>query len=178
MEVRTVQSQQGSAVVIVLIFLGIVSMIGVGLLMQSQLDLQFASALTGSDRRQDLSEMGVTYLFAMPPSMEHEAVTPGQPTVVRTPDPNSPQETGYWAKVPYQQNTDLRRIYIGPAAITDCAGYEMGRSGDYRPSSTNKYYYVLDAVAGVKTDSAVPGAKVPARALQETIIQMGCLRCQ
>lgn len=177
MEARIVASEKGSAVVIVLIFLGIVSMIGVGLLLQSQLDMQFTAAVTGSDHRLDLSEMGLSYMFPLPPSMDRVSVTTGQPVVVTTPDPDSTEETYYWSKVPYTDRTDLRRIYIGPASLSDCAGYEMGRSGDYRPSSTNKYYYLLDAVSGVRMDTTV-NAKVSDRSLQQTIIQMGCLRCQ
>jgi|GEM_PF-2867667 len=177
MEVSIMRNEKGSAVILVLIFLGIVSMIGVGLLLQSQLDMQFTAAVTGSDKRLDLSEMGVSYMFPLPPNMDQQSVGVGQTVVVATPDANSTMETTYWATVPHQNQTDLRRIYIGPAAITDCAGYEVGRSGDYRPSNTNKYYFVLDALAGMRNDTAL-GRKVPDRSLQQSVIQMGCLRCQ
>jgi hypothetical protein len=125
----------------------------------------------------DMSEMGISYMFPLPPNMDQQAVSVGQTVVVATPDPNSAVETEYWAKVPHQEQTDLRRIYVGPAAITDCAGFQIDRSGDYRPNTTNKYYYVLDAVAGMKYDATL-GRKVPAKSLQQSVIQMGCLRCQ
>lgn len=177
MAVSIKSNEKGSAVVLVLIFLGIVSIIGVGLLLQSQLDLQFTAAVTGSDHRLDMSEGGVSYMFPLPPNMDQVSVGAGQTVVVPTPDPNSTSETSYWTTVPHQNQTDLRRIYIGAAAITDCAGYEIGRSGDYRPSNTNKYYYVLDALAGMRYDSDL-ARKVPDRSMQQSIIQMGCLRCQ
>lgn len=176
MEAKSAKNENGSAVIIVLIFLGIISMIGVGLLLQSQLDLQFASALTGTDHRLDLSETGLSYMFPLPPNMDGQQIT-SAPRIVATPDPNSPSETYYWSKVPSTDQTDLRRTYIGPASLSDCTGYEIGRSGDYRPSSTNKYYFVLNAISGVRPDATV-SAKVTDRSLQQTVIQMGCLRCQ
>jgi hypothetical protein len=107
----------------------------------------------------------------------------GETKVVVTPDPSVPRETDYWTKVtvPNQNQTDLRRIFIpGTPGLAECTGFGLG-SDPYGKSgaSTEKYYYVLEAVSGMRLDTSVtPNRKVADRGLQQTTIQMGCLRCQ
>jgi hypothetical protein len=57
------RNQNGSAVVIVLLFLGIVSVVGAGLMLQSSVDRQFTSAVKSVDSLRDVASTAAAMSF-------------------------------------------------------------------------------------------------------------------
>jgi len=130
-------NQQGSAVVIVLLFLGVVSMIGAGLILQSQMDVQFTSALQGSDMTMNMADAGsVTALRNMPEEvpMAKGYDNPIVVTAIAVP------------VLQYSASFTYRTVFMGPAPQMAGAGQgELGLGG-YEGGS-KPYYWTCEGMA-------------------------------
>lgn len=114
------KNENGSAVVIVLLFLGIVSVVGAGLMLQSSVDRQFTSAVKSVDSLRDVASMaaGKSY-WALKDVLS--------PPVTDSTDPYV-HDTEEYAVDPDNNPYSWRLIYVdkGEGSVP---GYEAGTGG-------------------------------------------------
>ena len=160
-EVRPMKNQRGSAVIMVLLFLGVMSMIGAGLLMQTQLDTQFTAALHWLDNRTGLGDMGASVqLRALPKNPETTAYS-GDPAAVSncTDCPRQVTQSGTY---------DFRSIVVTDAPSVECPGF-----GGLTPITGGKYtgqvpFYWVAQGSGKAMRGGNP----------EATVNIACVRCR
>lgn len=114
------RNEKGSAVVVVLLFLGIVSMIGAGLMLQSRLDVQFTSAVKGVDTQGSIADNAASIAFKKIPF----SVPSSGASVVATDSGVSRQQ------IQKVGSYSWRVIYVDRAPSTPyTAGFEMAAGG-------------------------------------------------
>ncbi|MBI5251597.1 MAG: hypothetical protein HY912_19065 [Desulfomonile tiedjei] len=129
------KNQRGSAIALVLLVLGVVSLVGAGLLVQTRFDEKFTQAQKNYDRTFGLADSAASYAF--PEILAREAVTfRGGPTVIWTQEmyiPSVPGPTS--ATLAYPTDPYLGKA-IARAIIQDydtdpaeVAGDELGVDG-------------------------------------------------
>lgn len=126
-------NNNGSAVVVVLLFLGVVSMIGAGLILQNKLDVQFNSAIKNVDSMQSLADAGAAKSFqnlpkTMPKSFSGDPVVVGDVTTV------SISGVGKYK---------YRGIFVGPgSAIASCGTGNEASEGSGYGEKISAYYWI------------------------------------
>ena len=120
-------NQNGSAVAIVLLFLGVISVIGAGLMLQSQTDTQFTSAVQGSDLTLSVGDAASGKAFRNLPEKPPMAKTYTQPILADY----GPKSTDGAASYTIQGGGTFswRTVSMGPAPAVTGSGYEMGQGG-------------------------------------------------
>jgi len=154
-------NQKGSAVIMVLLFLGVMSMIGAGLLLQTQMDTQFTSAIHWSDSRTGLGDMGASTQFRSLPKNPDTTAYSGNPTV-GSKCTNCPQ------KVERSGTYDYRSVLIGDAPNSECPGFggiTTITGGKYTGQAP--FYWVAEG-----SGKAMRGGN------PESTVQVGCVKCR
>ncbi|MBI4963378.1 MAG: hypothetical protein HY913_08875 [Desulfomonile tiedjei] len=158
------KNERGSAVVMVLLFLGVLSMIGAGLLLQTQLDTQFTAAVHWSGTRTGQGDMAAATQFRNMPKNPDTTAYSGNPAVV-----SQCTNCGQTATTPIDYRlTDYRSIVIGDAPNAECAGF-----GGLTPITGGGYtgqvpfYWVAEG-----TGKAMRGGN------PESTVQMACTKCK
>jgi hypothetical protein len=155
------KNQRGSAVVMVLLFLGVMSIVGAGLLIQTQLDTQFTAAVHWSDSRAGLGDMGASTQFRSLPKNPDTAVYSGNPVLGST-CTNCPQ------KVERSGTYGYRSVMVGDAPNAECPGF-----GGLTDKTGGKYtgqapfYWVAEG-----SGKAMRGGN------PESTVQIACTRCR
>ena len=127
------QNQRGSAIVIVLLFLGIISLFGVGLMLQSTLDTQFTTTMKGAEATLNLADAGAGTSFRTLPSIIPQRAT--QDPVVAVPSQNLQlQGVGTYL---------YRTIYVCPAPSNEVPGFDVG-TGGYGSGTFHADYWISE----------------------------------
>jgi hypothetical protein len=119
--------QNGSAVAMVLLFLGVVSIIGAGLMLQSKMDVQFTSAIQGADLTLNVGDAASGKAFRNLPDKPPMAETYKQPIVADSGPKSSDLPSSY--TVQGGGTFSWRTVSMGPAPAMTGGGYEMGQGG-------------------------------------------------
>jgi hypothetical protein len=151
-------NQRGSAIIVVLLFLGVVSLIGSGLLLQSKLDNRFTTAVKNSDRMLGLGESAASKSFLNLPPRKSVSYS-GDP--VRVEDPNAKEE-----EVPGIGTYDYRAVLVDRALAGECPGYEIATGESYQGTTVSTYYWI--AIGAGQTVGGIDA---------QTIVNMGCVHC-
>jgi len=166
-------NERGSAIIIVLLFLGVMGMVGAGLLLQTQMDTQCTSAAHWSDSRLGLSDMGASTQFQSMPKNPDTSTYSGNPMVGSkcTDCPKAEKRTGVTAAGNYQGaigSYDYRSILIGDAPQAECPGF-----GGLTTITGGKYtgqvpfYWVAEG-----TGKAMRGGN------PESTVDIACTKCR
>jgi hypothetical protein len=132
MEAR-MKNETGSAVVIVLLFLGIVSVVGAGLMLQTKLDNQFTVAVKSVDSLRDVASTAAGVAFRNIPEFvpdPPEGTTDLTDPIVAASGEDTVERNKYKWRVVF--------MGIGPSTSKAMAGEEIG-AGSYGTYGTSGY---------------------------------------
>jgi hypothetical protein len=169
-------NERGSAIVMVLIFLGVMGIIGAGLLLQTQVDTQFTSAVQWSDSRAGLGDMGASTQFQAMPKNPGDTGMPGytgNPMIGSkcTDCPKAEKRTGITASNNYSGATgtyDYRSILIGDAPKAECPGFPITQPmGGAYSGVISPFYWVAEG-----TGKAVRGGN------PQATVDIACTKCR
>lgn len=116
---RCLKEEKGSAIAMVLMILAVLSMMGAGLMLQTQYDLGFTSSLDNSDRIAGLADGAAAKAVKSIP--RNPPVTQGTDPIVAV-DPVQGQLTGFG-------NYQYSLIYVSKAPAGSLSGYEVSGGG-------------------------------------------------
>jgi len=169
-------NERGSAIIIVLLFLGVMGMVGAGLLLQTQMDTQFTSALHWSDSRGVLGDMGASTQFRTIPKtgkidlMKYGEGGAANPMVVTTCTdcPKAEKRSGSDSYRGASGTYDYRSILISDAPKAECPGFDIRQPfrGDYS-GVISPFYWVAEG-----SGKAVRGGN------PESTVNIACTKCR
>jgi hypothetical protein len=130
------RNEKGSAIALVLLVLGVVSLVGAGFLVQTRFDTKFAQAQKSYDRSFGLADSAASYAF--PEIMARDSVAfKGGPTVIWSQTVYVPVQPDPASTTPFASNRDMGRA-VARALIegydtdpTQMAGWELGTAEGY-----------------------------------------------
>ena len=166
-------NERGSAIVMVLIFLGIMGMVGAGLLLQTQTDTQFTSAVHWSDSRAGLSDMGASTQYINMPKNPDTATYSGNPMVASkcTDCPKAEKRTGITGTDNYSGASgtyDYRSVLISDAPQAECPGFGgMTTITGGKYTGQVPFYWVAEG-----TGKAMRGGN------PEATVDIACTKCR
>ena len=115
----TIANDRGSAVAIVLMFLGVLSLVGAGLMLQTKLDVMFTRATEGSTSMTGLADGAANKAVMTMPSSPSANIGE-DPVVSGTGTEQEVQRAGYY---------QLRQIFVAKAPSGALDGFEISGSG-------------------------------------------------
>jgi len=152
------KNSNGSAVVIVLLFLGIVSVVGAGLMLQSSVDRQFTSAVKSVDSLRDVASTGAATSFRRLREVLTPPVTAKTDPVVYTftTDPKDddddgvvePEDTDGWVEGEVSESKYFYRLVFmdkGSSTGATTAGDDVGFGGGGSYGAGSRYEALWNA---------------------------------
>jgi hypothetical protein len=145
------RNETGSAIMVVLLFMAVVSMLGVGLLLQTKLDVRFTSSVQGMEKIASLADAGSTTSFKTLPSSV--PATQGSNPVVYVPLGST---TGgiTSVQVPTSGTYSYYAIYVGGAPNQLIPGYGVESTG-YGGGSFYAAYWIGEGLGQQASDDKV-----------------------
>ncbi|MDQ7784214.1 MAG: hypothetical protein RDU20_15120 [Desulfomonilaceae bacterium] len=114
-----INNDKGSAVAIVLMFLGVLSLVGAGLMLQTKLDVMFTRATESSTSMIGLADGAANKAVMTMPSSPPASIGT-DPVVTGTADEQEVQRMGHYQR---------RQIFVGKAPSGALDGFEISGSG-------------------------------------------------
>ena len=154
------RNQKGSAVALVMLFLGVVSMIGAGLMLQSQDAIKFSASVKNVDSMLNMADAAAFEQMEKMPPLD------SGPTATYTGDAKV-EDDAVIRKVQGQARYTRRAIFVDLAEASECAGYEIDSGGGVGQPKVSASYWVAEG-----------RGRTAAGRNSETIVTLGCVRCE